>query len=74
MKSIKSMTYWRVRSAADPAGRRTLIIACSANRRFHARRIAGRRFMVLRLSVRFVAEELSGFEPVIHVRSASTKP
>jgi hypothetical protein len=74
MKSIKSLTYWRVRSAADPAGRRTLIIACGASCRFLARRAAARRFIITRLSVRFVAEDLSGFEPVIRVRSKSTKP
>ncbi len=74
MKSIKSLTFWRVRSAADPAGRRTLIIACGASRRFLARRAAGRRFFVMRLTVRFVAEDLSGFEPVIRVRSTSAKP
>jgi hypothetical protein len=74
MKSIKSLTYWKVRSMADPTGRRTLIIACGATCRFVARRMASRRAVVMRLTVRFMTEDASGFEPVIRVLSAPAKP
>ena len=60
---------WTVQSAYDRTGRRLLTISHNYARHDVRRRIADRHNGVLRLAVKSAPEELTGFEPIIRIRS-----
>jgi hypothetical protein len=65
MKSLQSQNPWTLQSTLDGTGRRRLILARDFPQPAPRRRIALRRKGMMKLSVSFAPEELSGFELVI---------
>lgn len=69
MKSRHFQSPWTVHAVYDRTGRRLLTISHNAARNPFRHRIAGRHNVILRLAVKSVPEELTGFVPIIRIRS-----
>lgn len=68
-KSLHLQSPWTVHAVYDRTGRRLLTISHNSARNPLRHGIAGRRNSVLRLAVTSVPEELTGFVPIIRIRS-----
>ena len=69
MKTLQFQKVWTTQSVSDGAGRRMLTIARGLPQPAPRQRVPARRNNAVKLTVTSAPEDLSGFEPVIRVRS-----